>query len=207
MSEVIGDIQLFDRQQKRFVSATIVSPLGPEHAADFKAHWKPEFERHLQTALSPAELEAAQLQDSHWLWPEKIAAGGGQIAYASFAVMADGMTQGMMFINLVKQCRLAEQIGKPLAYVHLVSSAPWNRPALVAKPRFKGIGPALLGTAISLSIEEGFKGRIGLHALPQSASWYRDKCQMTDLGPDTQVVGMHYFEMTEDQARAFLSAP
>lgn len=207
MSDVIGDIQLFDRQAKRFVSATIVCPLGPDQVADFKAYWKPEFERHLLAARSPAEREAAQLQDSHWLWPEKIAAGAGQIAYASFAVMADGMTQGMMFINLIKQCRLDEQAGKPLAYVHLVSSAPWNRPALVAKPRFKGVGPALLATAVSLSIEEGFKGRIGLHALPQSASWYRDKCQMTDLGPDSQVVGMHYFEMTEVQARAFLDVP
>lgn len=207
MTHVIGSFELFDRQSKSYVQATLVSPLGSRQAADFKSHWKPEFEQHLKTAHSPEELEAAQLQDSHWLWPEKIAAGAGQIAFASFAVMADDMTQGMMFVNLVKHCRLEEQKGKPLAYVHLVSSAPWNRPALVAKPRFKGVGQALIGAAVSLSIEEGFKGRIGLHSLPQSTSWYRDKCKMTDLGPDPRVVGMHYFEMTEAQATAFLNAP
>lgn len=207
MTDVIGSFELFDRQSKTYVPATIVSPLGSVQAADFKSHWKPEFQQHLKTAYSPEELEAAQLQDSHWKWPEKIAAGAGNIAYASFAVMADGKTQGMMFVNLVKHCRLEEQKGKPLAYVHLVSSAPWNRPALTAKPRFKGVGSALIGAAVSLSIDEGFKGRTGLHALPQSTSWYRDKCKMTDLGPDTRVVGMHYFEMTEAQAQAFLNAP
>ena len=204
MTNIVGSFELFDRQSKSFVPATIVSPLGATQADHFKSHWKPGFEQHLKTARSARELEAAQLQDSHWLWPEKIAAGAGQISFASFAVMADGMTQGMMFLNLVKHCRLDEQRGKPLAYVHLVSSAPWNRKALTAKPRFKGVGPALIGAAVSLSINDGFKGRIGLHALPQSASWYRDRCKMTDLGPDAGIVGMHYFEMTEVQALAFL---
>ncbi|MNR44822.1 hypothetical protein D3C85_1636060 [compost metagenome] len=60
----------------------------------------------------------------------------------------------------------------------------------------------LLATAISLSFGEEFAGRIGLHALPQAESWYRDVCGMTDLGVDG--TGMTYFEMTEPQARAFI---
>jgi hypothetical protein len=202
-----GAFELFDRRTKAYVPAQLVSPLDSDHADDFKRLWKPEFDRHLQATHCAADLEAAQLQDSHWLWPEKIAANATQLSYESFAVVVDGCTQGMMFLNLVRHCRLPEQRGKPLAYVHLLATAPWNRPALAPEPHYKGVGTLLLGAAISFSIEQEFGGRVGLHALPQSASWYRDICCMTDCGPDSDILNMHYFEMTEAQARAFIDAP
>jgi hypothetical protein len=72
----------------------------------------------------------------------------------------------------------------------------------VKEPLYKGVGHLLLAAAINLSFNEEFSGRVGLHALPQAESWYRDVCKMTDLGPDG--TKMRYFEMTEAQARAFL---
>src|SRR5258706_1341 len=83
------------------------------------------------------------------------------------------------------------------------ATALWNRFRLVPEPQFKGIGRLLLAAAISLSVSEEFAGRIGLHALPQAESWYRDVCGMTDLGIDG--TGMRYFEMTEAQAQTFVS--
>ena len=37
---------------------------------------------------------------------------------------------------------------------------------------------------LQLSRGEGFKGRVGLHALPQAEQFYREKCGMTPLGKD-----------------------
>lgn len=58
--------------------------------------------------------------------------------------------------------------------------------------------------AIAFSEQEGFKGRIGLHSLPQAENFYRDRCGMIDLGPDATYQNLRYFEMTPDQAKAFL---
>jgi len=74
-------------------------------------------------------------------------------------------------------------------------------------PTHKGIGTVLVAAAVQLSIDEGNKGRIGLHSLPQADSFYRDRCGMTDLGPDASYdpkVPLRYFEMTEAQATSYL---
>lgn len=56
--------------------------------------------------------------------------------------------------------------------------------------------------AIAVSEDEGFKGRLGLHSLPQADDFYR-KIGMTDLGQDAAYQNLRYFEMTSEQARAF----
>jgi hypothetical protein len=45
-------------------------------------------------------------------------------------------------------------------------------------------------------------GRLGL-SLPQADAFYR-KIGMTDLGQDSAYQNLRYFEMTAEQARAFL---
>lgn len=40
-------------------------------------------------------------------------------------------------------------------------------------PRLRGVGTALVTAAVALSEDEGFKGRIGLHSLPQAEDFYR----------------------------------
>jgi hypothetical protein len=64
----------------------------------------------------------------------------------------------------------------------------------------------LIATAISHSHDLGSKGRLGLHSLPQSEPWYRDFAGFSDLGYDT-LKEMQYFEVTEEQAAAFLAIP
>jgi hypothetical protein len=113
----------------------------------------------------------------------------------------------MMAVDMVsKRCRLPAQQGMNLVYIDLIESAPWNRPELLFQPvKFKGVGTIMMRAAIQLSLNEEFKGRIGLHALPQSEKWYREKCGMTDMGIDQQVQGLRYFEMTAQQAAAFIA--
>lgn len=58
-------------------------------------------------------------------------------------------------------------------------------------------------TAVQVSADEGFAGRIALHSLPQSEPFYRR--YMHDLGIDVaHLEKLGYFEMTEDQANDFV---
>lgn len=204
--DVVGRFSIRDRSSGDMVPAVLVKPLGADHVRDYLEQWHPAFETREKQLKEGESLASAQLQDAHWRWPEKVLAFSGQLGFASFALTAAGCTQGMMFVNLMKSARLSDQKGKSLVYVELIATAPWNRSGLCSAARFKGVGRILIAAAVSLSFEEEFGGRIGLHSLPQAATWYRD-IGMTDMGADVGHQGMHYFEMTEVQARQFLSPP
>ena len=89
--------------------------------------------------------------------------------------------------------------------VEFVDAAPCNRSDIIRQPpRFSGCGSILIRAAIEFSKLEGYKGRIGLHSLPQSNSFYANKIGMTDLGPDPDYQNLRYFEMTPAQAEAFI---
>ncbi len=86
-----------------------------------------------------------------------------------------------------------------------LENAPWNRKELLFDPpRYRGVGTILIGAAIDLSKSEGFKGRLGLHSLPQSNRFYANTCGMTDMGVDASYQNLSYFEMTPEQAEAFI---
>lgn len=68
-----------------------------------------------------------------------------------------------------------------------------------------GVGSILMHAIVELSKEQEFKGRVGLHSLPQANSFYANTCGMTDLEIDPAKEGLHYFEMTPEQAEAFIA--
>jgi hypothetical protein len=142
-------------------------------------------------------------QDLHWKWDEKTEWSRSRLAFQRFSLVCEGALQGLMLVSLTKFARMQIQFGKHLAYVEFISTAPWNRPQLVAEPIFRGVGHTLVRTAIEVSKAESFHGRIGLHSLPQANRFYRDVCGMTEVGPDPKYDGLVYFEMTESQAAAF----
>lgn len=68
-------------------------------------------------------------------------------------------------------------------YVAALGSAPWNRRSAIPDPWLQGIGTLLLRFARDRSVQLGYGGRLGLHALPGSESFYDSK-NMMDLGYD-----------------------
>lgn len=208
MGEVVGVYPLKDRRTGKEVEATLWHSLEDRHVQDFIGRWKPVFDARLNELgrKGPVTAEIAgehNVQDSHWQWAQKVEQRREGLEWASFAVEAGGVTQGLMFARMGAFAQEPSQRNKPIVDIDLLATAPWNRPQLTDQPQFKGIGRLLLAAAISLSVSEEFAGRIGLHALPQAETWYRDVCGMTDLGVDR--TKMRYFEMTEAQARAFIS--
>jgi hypothetical protein len=186
------------------VEAVLIDGVSRKDVQRAEAAWQPflaqELDRQRRT-----DPHARRFEHGHWDWRKKQRATEGLIAYRMFGIECDGEIQGLMLAATAGHpCKIDDQKGKEQVYVDFVATAPWNSPMLVGTPRYGLVGRVLIATAVQLSLAEGFRGRIGLHALPQADSFYAIKCGMTDLGKDANKKGLRYFEMTPVQAAAFL---
>jgi hypothetical protein len=202
-------IVLLNRQTGEDEPSELVTPIGAQDIGCFASEWRPLLDAKIQE-LKDANLYTAQgvadhnLEDAGWKWPDKVRDRTGSLEWNSFALRCAGRTQGMMFANMLRRCRSSAQKDQHLVYVDLVSTAPWNRAGFSATPLYRGVGLVLVTEAILLSRAEGFKGRIGLHALPKAEAYYRNEWGMDSLGPDPLYDNLHYFELSEGQAQTFL---
>lgn len=205
MSERLGTYALENRHTGVQEDADLYGPVDTRHIADFDQHWKPVIHQRLRAMPRGSQTADADLQDWHWDWQRKVDMFGGRLDYQSFAIECGGMTQGLMLCSLVQMARETSQRNQHMVYVDYIHAAPWNRRRFTDTPLYRGVGGLLIAAAVSLSREQEFAGRIGLHALPQSEDWYRHHCGMTDLGIDSGYQELRYFEMTATQAERFLA--
>lgn len=189
------------------VVAELCDAIEAADIVDWATHWLPARDQCLNVLKAANAPPEAYPQSAHWNWMNKTAAMQGLLALRGLSIRCESRTQGLMRIDLAsEQCRLKSQHGQPMVYVDYLEIAPWNWIGpYFAPPRFRWAGQILLRAAVEISMDEGFKGRIGLHSLPQSADFYR-RCGLTDCGPDPNYHGnLPYFEATPDQAMAFLN--
>src|SRR5579859_1973433 len=205
MTITISPIFLFNAERGDPEAAELWDGITEKQLGDWEGEWLPELFKAVQK-LHRAGVERNRWpQSRHWNWRNKTKAFQGMLAHPGFSIVCNGMTQGMMIVDTtMKRCRLDGQKGKNLVYVDFVENAPWNRPELATPPRYRGIGSILVRAAIALSKEQEFKGRIGLHSLPQANDFYANTCGMSDLGRDSDYENLRYFEMTPEQAEAFI---
>lgn len=199
----VSTIYLLDPSADQPVEAELRDAIEQQQLDDWEQIWCPALNATLVELLKQGAGPSQWPQSWHWDWKKKIARVQGLLAFAGFSVVAQGVTQGLMQVDLTKAAREPSQNGKPLVYVEYLEAAPWNRPELGSVPRLRGVGSALLSAAMHFSVEEGFKGRIGLHSLPQADEFYR-RIGMIDFGPDANCQDLRYFEMTAEQAHAVL---
>jgi hypothetical protein len=206
MTITVSPIFLFNAERGEPEAAELWDGITDQQLGDWEGEWLPELFKAVQK-LHRAGVERRHWpQSRHWNWRKKTEALQGMLAHPGFSIVCNGMTQGMMIVDTtMKRCRIEEQKGKNLVYVEFVENAPWNRPELAQPPLYRGIGSILVRAAIALSQEEEFKGRIGLHSLPQANSFYANTCGMSDLSMDPDYQDLRYFEMTPEQAEAFIA--
>jgi hypothetical protein len=186
------------------VPAELIDAIDGTHLDAVDSAWMPVLLRRLQQLVDQGAPRTDWPQSFHWDWRSKMDRIRGLLAFRTLALVCEGQLQGLMQVNTASVCRMPEQAGKHLSYIDYVESAPWNRQEIVTAPRFKGVGITMIRAAIEISNDEGFQGRIGLHSLPRSESFYL-KCGMSDLGVDGTYENLRYFEMTPAQALAFSS--
>ena len=203
MTVEVSTVWLLDVSSGNSVEAELRDAIEQAQLDDWQKEWQPALLGVIQ-GLARRGVPVNQWPQSwHWDWAQKTARVQGLLAFRGFSVVAQSVTQGLAQIDLTKTAREPSQMGKPLVYIDYLEVAPWNRPEFGAPPRLRGVGSALVTAAVALSAEEGFKGRLGLHSLPQADAFYQ-KIGMTDLGQDTAYQNLRYFEMTAESAREFL---
>ncbi|WP_250511541.1 hypothetical protein [Caballeronia sp. GACF4] len=190
--------------------AEVVSPIERFDVDCYTASWLPVLDAAIADLKNTGQytrqgIAQRNVEDAHWLWPEKVKQRSGQLQWESYALRCDGQTQGLMFLDMLRRCRIPAQKNLHLVYIDLVSTAPWNRPGLNPQPLYRGVGGVLVAEAILHSEAEGFGGRIGLHALPRAEAYYRDQWKMESLGRDPNYSNLLYFELTMERATEFFS--
>ncbi len=152
--------------------------IQPRHLDDFNTIWK-------------SILEELDAEDTFWDWTRKKRLSLSDERYEAYAVEYDDLTQGLLWIE-TQWHRSQWVIGQPLVYIEALASAPWNRRLINSNPWLQGIGTVLLQFARKRSLDLGYQGRLGLHALPGSESFYEAR-NMLNFGcdPDREMV---YFE-------------
>jgi hypothetical protein len=194
---------LLDAATGSLVEAELWDAITERQLLDWEREWTPALKANL-ALLRAAGIERGRLpQSSHWNWRRKIEHFGNLLANPGYSVMCQGMTQGMMILDTTRSARLASQRLLPIVYVEYLETAPWNQFLQNQRPRYQGVGSVLMRAAIAQSRMDGFKGRVGLHSLPQSIDYYVKHCGMTDLGGDATYQNLRYLEMTPEQADAF----
>ena len=185
------------------VDAQLYDDVTPQQLADAEAKWK--FLRY-QAVLDLLKAGAPRTsipENWHWDWTAKLARAGA-VAVRLFGVECQGEWQGLMMTTTVGfQARVAPNVGEGLVYVKYLESAPWNLKAMTATPRFSAVGVRLMEAAVRESIDLGFGGRVGLHALPNAATFY-ERCGFVTTGVDAAVEDLPYYELTSVAAIKFL---
>jgi hypothetical protein len=203
------DVLILEKKKNCWVSATFHEKVGVKQLIEAEQQWKPfriaAKQRLLDAGKTEKEVKSCLLQHSHWDWALKSQSlEDDLLALQAFGIELGGKWQGLALAEVfsMHSAHLAPDQGKPLVYIEFLESAPWNQKNMVDEPRYGSIGWRLIEAAIRLSISEGFKGRVGLYALPQADAFYR-KCGMVWVEGCVKC-GMRLFELTQEAAKAFL---
>lgn len=192
---------IIDRAAGTPVAAVLHDELSTEAVNEVEDQWAG---RRIEAARR-LHAGGEQVPD-HWHWDwRRMSTKLRLLAYRCIGIECANEMQGLMMVSMTRFAQLEPDVGKPIVYIDYMETAPWNVRLIVDEVRYAGVGIRLIEAAVRFSIEEGYKGRVGLHALPQAERFYRDVCEMVLVGPDEKCDGLTYFEFRPDGALAFLS--
>lgn len=187
-----------------FVDAVLHERIDAGYALQVDDVWKAHLAA--EEARAVAEGRAIPfLEHGHWEWGEKVKDSAHLLSCPTLAIECAGQPQGLMLLKTDGHFgMLPGELDKPLVYVVYLATAPWNLRALVGQPRFAGVGLVLLHAAIQMSLDNEFKGRIGLHSLPQAEEFY-ERQGFQCLGVDPKKENLKYYELSPQAASEFIT--
>lgn len=215
---LLQSVRIFSPADRADRLAAILRRMTKEQLESIRISWEQILARQAEQAKLTARLKRFSSDtewqdclnrfgcpDARWQWSIIADPTTLGISRESFCIESDGKVQCAMLVSLTERCRLATQASQHLVYIDYLAVAPWNRPRIATPIQLSGLGTIMLGIAVSLSKDEGWNGRVGLHSLPQSEGFYV-RHGMTNLGQDAAKEDLTYFEYTEDSAEQFLPA-
>ncbi|TAF49933.1 MAG: GNAT family N-acetyltransferase [Oscillatoriales cyanobacterium] len=177
------EVQLVDGANKALVTGLLM-PLTEKHLDDVATFWKPR--------LSPRDVDS----DWDWVFKKRIYNIRTQ-QLENWAIEYEGITQGVIMLDLSGRRSRLERDAR-MVYIFCVATAPWNRMEIQQPPKLQAVGRQLVQFARSKSLDLGFGGRVGLHALPEVEEFYR--ClNMTEIpgcsdDSESEIEQLTYFE-------------
>jgi hypothetical protein len=202
-------VTLIDNSTGEPIPASLFDEVTMAHFLEVQKEWRPLVV--LATSYLTQSGAAAPDIPRHWHWdwtrkePEL-----QMLAITFYGLECRGRLQGLMKVDTVTHgCRLPEQRGKPLVYIDYLETAPWNIKKLMEplgrRPEFGAVGTRLVEAAVRHSLDEGFKGRVGLHSLSTSERFYLEVCGMTAGERDPDKQHLLWCEFTPEGAERFLT--
>ena len=194
------------RSDKELVSATVLEGMAATDLLVVENEWRAERSSIMQELLAAGVARPNWPESLHWDWSRKVSELQ-LLASTGFGIVCEKRWQGVMMTKSAGYfTRLDPDKGKPLLYLDYLEVAPWNWviPQINRAGFYKTVGSTLFWRAVHQSEEEGFHGRLGLHALPQAEPFYEKVCRMTPIGRDASKQNLLYFELTRQQAAGFL---
>ncbi|KYC36550.1 hypothetical protein WA1_43465 [Scytonema hofmannii PCC 7110] len=180
-------IQLLQVRDNQYVDAILVT-LTNKHLEDFERFWKPQ-------------LRVSGEEDKFWDWEMKNRVYATSTNYESYAIECEQIAQGLMLIE-TRVHRSWFESNRRLVYVHSLATAPWNRLSIQTPVKYRLVGATLLEFAMYRSLELGYGGLVGLHALPGAEGFYH-RMGMIDCGLDAEKENLTYFEWYQRQRSEF----
>jgi hypothetical protein len=146
-----------------------------------------------------AVAQSVQLDDNHWNWLTKTCVTVST-EYEWFFLEINGLPQAACLIYHPKVSALNDD---NIFYIEYVAVAPWNRPNPMEQRQFKGVGKAIIQSAVKYATEE-LKLRYGfsLHSLPKAEAFY-EHIGMLNY-PILDKDALKYYEMSEGNARSYM---
>lgn len=209
MSEAVTKLKR--RETGERVDADLLTRLTLSDLLDAESAWTPWRFGMVKQLLTAGIPRAMWPEHWHWNWVHKLLSkgtldiGGALSPLRLMGIRCADEWQGLVLATCVGHQTKANKGGRDLLYLKYLETAPWNLAVneISQTPKFSGVGRQLMEVGVRLSEALDFRGRIGLHSLPQAEGFYR-YCGMTEVGKDPQYENLRYFEMTEEQAEAFL---
>lgn len=197
-------VKILRTDTREAVEAQLHDGVTIRQLADAESKWKfARYQAVLDLLKAGAPRERIP-ENWHWDWAAK-AARVGTVGVRLFGIECEGEWQGLMMTTTVGcQARVAPDAGLGLVYVKYLESAPWNLKAMTATPRFSAVGARLMEAAARESVDAGFGGRVGLHALPNAVPFYQ-RCGFVSTGVDAAVENLPYYELTRAASIKFLN--
>ena len=182
-------VKVYCTTSKSLVDADMSNTIADNDLHVYEKEWRPRI----------ADLRA---EDAHWNWRSKMYHASKPDEFLHYTLSVEKTAQGLMQLQISTR-KSKTSPGDPMVYLDYLAVAPWNREGQAEPPRYKTVGTVLLAQATLASFDRGWDGRLGLHSLPNAASFYRVK-GMRSFGCDMSYYGLEYFEFDADSAAAFI---
>lgn len=143
-------VRLFEVETQRYVKGEFRNFISDENLADWQAKWLSEQYRSIVRIIEGGGNVLDHADSSKWNWRKKVSFMRLNPRQRGFSLVYQGVTQGMIIVDISKKCKHPAQKNENLVYIDYIQVAPWkNRKLNGNSVRFSGLARSLCGRLLN----------------------------------------------------------